>query len=173
MHYVENTDLINKKQNATLKGQIEKIYYFEKIDKVILFEVNGNKVRVYEAVKMRLESTIDCVHTINAIEFITDRNMIAICLNDKTIRFWEILNGSNRFMRTLHVPSTQKCLSYVKRRRKELLFSGGTQGAVYAWNIELFFSGEYKEQPNDPNYQPNQDGPGPGGRKKEEVTRAE
>lgn len=70
------------------------------------------------------------------------------------------------------MPSTQKCLSYVKRRKKELLFSGGTQGAVFAWNIELFFSKEYKSQPDDPDYVPNQDGPsmGPTGRK-QEVTR--
>jgi len=74
------------------------------------------------------------------------------------------------------VPSLQRCLSYVKRRKKELLFSGGTQAAIFAWNIDLFFSGDYKSQPMDPDYVPNQDGAG--GRKqdagpgqKQEVTR--
>ena len=67
-------------------------------------------------------------------------------------------------------------MSYVKRRRKELLFSGGTQGAVFAWNIELFFSGDYKPQPGDPDYVPNQDtgvnqAQGPGGRNKQEMTK--
>ena len=118
--------------------------------------------------------SIPCTGVINAIEFISERNAIAISLSDLTIRFYEILNGSNRFLRTLHVPSLQKCLSYVKRRKKELLFSGGTQGAVFAWNIELFFSFDYKSQPGDPDYVANQDAPtmqGPGGRKKQEVTR--
>ena len=50
------------------------------------------------------------------------------------------------------MPSLQRCLSYVSRNGKELLFSGGTQGAVFAWNIELFFSGDYKLQPADPDY---------------------
>lgn len=113
-----------------------------------------------------------CTGVINAIEFITERNAIAISLSDLTIRFYEILNGQNRFLRTLHVPSTQNCLSYVKRKKKELLFSGGTQGAVFAWNIELFFSVDYKLQPGDPDYMPNQDSlmAGPGARDKE-VTR--
>ena len=53
-----------------------------------------------------------------------------------------------------------------------MLFSGGTQGAVFAWNIELFFSKDYKPQAGDPDYVPNQDGmmAGPGSRDKE-VTR--
>lgn len=129
-------------------------------------------VRIYDAVKMKAEPEIKCKGVINAIEFITDRNAIAISLSDLTIRFYEVLNGSTRFLRTLHVPSLQRCLSYVKRRKKELLFSGGTQGAVFAWNIELFFSFDYKSKPGDPDYQANQDGPmqGSAGRK-QEVTR--
>ena len=83
-------------------------------------------VRIYDAVKMKAEPSITCTHMINAIEFITERNAIAISLSDLTIRFYEVLNGQSRFMRTLHVPSLQRCLSYVKRRKKELLFSGGT-----------------------------------------------
>ena len=101
-------------------------------------------VRIYDAVKMKAEPSIHCSGIINAIEFISERNAIAISLSDLTIRFYEIKNGQNHFMRTLHVPSLQRCLSYVKRRKKELLFSGGTQGAVFAWNIELFFAFDYK-----------------------------
>lgn len=112
-------------------------------------------VRIYDATKMKQEPSIPCSGVINAIEYITEKNAIAISLSDLTIRFYEIQNGQHRFLRTLHVPSTQKCLSYVKRRKKELLFSGGTQGAVFAWNIDLFFSKEYKSQPGDPDYVPN------------------
>ncbi len=111
---------------------------------MILFEANMRVVRIYDAVRMKPEPSIPCPGVINAIEFISERNAIAISLNDLTIRFYEVLNGQNRFLRTLHVPSTMKCLSYVKRKKKELLFSGGTQGAVFAWNIEDFFSKDYK-----------------------------
>lgn len=125
---------------------------------MILFETNMCKVRIYDAVKMKAEPEIKCSDRINAIEFISERNCIAISLSDLTIRFYDILSNNenkrqNRFLRTLHVPSTQKCLSYVKTRKKQLLFSGGTQGAVFAWNIELFFAGEYKLQPGDPDYE--------------------
>jgi len=170
MLYQESQDIVDRTPH---NGQIEKIYYFEKIDKVILFETNMRVVRIYDGVKMKPEPSIPCSGVINAIEFISDRNAIAISLSDLTIRFYEVQNGQHRFLRTLHVPSLQRCLAYVKRRTRQLLFSGGTQGAVFAWNIELFFSFDYKSQPGDPDYVPNQDGPamqGPGGRK-QEVTR--
>lgn len=152
MCYTESTEIIDRTPH---NGQIEKIYYFEKIDKVILFETNMRLVRIYDAAKMKPEPPIQCSDVINAIEFIADRNAIAISLSDKTIRFYEVLNGQHRFLRTLHVPTLQRCLSYVKRRKKELLFSGGTMGTVFAWNIELFFSFDYKLQIGDPDYVPN------------------
>jgi len=49
-------------------------------------------------------------------------------------------------------------MSYVKSRKKELIFSGGTHGAIFAWNIERFFSFDYKLQIGDPDYVPNPDG---------------
>lgn len=156
MMYQESQDIVDRTPH---NGQIEKIYYFEKIDKVIMFETNMRVIRIYDAAKMKQEPSIHCSGVINAIEFIEGRNAIAISLSDLTIRFYEIQNGANRFLRTLHVPSTQKCLAYVKRKRKELLFSGGTQGAVFAWNMELFFANDYKLQPGDPDYVANNDGP--------------
>ena len=87
MMYTESQDIIDKFPH---NGQIEKIYYFEKIDKVVLFECNMRIVRIYDAVTMKQETPIQCSDVINAIEFITDRNSIAISLSDLTIRFYEI-----------------------------------------------------------------------------------
>ena len=171
MHYTECSEIQDKTSH---NGQIEKIYYFEAVDKVIMFETNMKVVRIYDAVKMKQEKSIICPNVINAIEFIEERSAIAISLSNLTIRFYEIQNEGHRFLRTLHVPNTQKCLSYVKYKSKELLFSGGTQGAVFAWNMKLFFSQDYKLQPGDPDYQPNQDpviSSGSGGRKKQEITK--
>ena len=102
MMYTESKDL---KDRTAHNGQIERIYYFEKIDKVILFEQNMKIVRIYDAIKMKPEPSIHCSGVINAIEFISERNAIAISLSDLTIRFYEIKNGQNHFLRTLHVPS--------------------------------------------------------------------
>lgn len=87
MLYTESTEIIDKTPH---NGQIEKIYYFEKIDKVILFESSMKVVRIYDAVTMKQEPSIQCSGVINAIEFITERNLVAISLSDKTIRFYEI-----------------------------------------------------------------------------------
>jgi len=61
-------------------------------------------VRIYDAVKMKAEPSIKCKNVIHAIEFLPERNAIAISLSDPTIRFYEVLNGAHRFLRTLHVP---------------------------------------------------------------------
>ena len=69
--------------------------------------------------------------------------------------------GSNpyRFMRTLHVPSTQKCLAYVKSHKtKKILFSGGVQGAIFAWDINKLFEKDYVLQPGDPDFSGLNDG---------------
>ena len=89
------------------------------------------------------EMNIVCPEKINAIEFLPDRSVIAISLSDHTIRFYELKNGSSRFRKTLNVPSTILCMAYVKRRKKELLFSGGVQCIIYCWNVELIFSAEF------------------------------
>ena len=41
------------------------------------------------------------------------------------------------------MPSTQKCLCYVKRKRT--LFSAGTDGAVFAWLIDKIFQSDLFE----------------------------
>ena len=46
----EESKLEDKKSH---NNYIEKIYYFEKIDKVILFESNMKVVRIYDASKMK------------------------------------------------------------------------------------------------------------------------
>jgi hypothetical protein len=41
------------------------------------------------------------------------------------------------------VPSTQKCLSYIER--KKTLFSAGVDGAIFAWNVDKLFSSDLAE----------------------------
>lgn len=142
MQYYENEDIVDNNHN----GYIEKIYYFQQIDKVLLFEQNQRVIKIYDAPKMiQEEATITCSGPILAIEYISDRNAIAISLADLTIRFYDMGSNPYRFMRTLHVPSTQKCLAYVKSHKtKKILFSGGVQGAIFAWDINALFAQDYQ-----------------------------
>jgi len=55
MMYTESIDIVDRTPH---NGQIDKIYYFEKIDKVILFETGMRLVRIYDAVKMKIEKSI-------------------------------------------------------------------------------------------------------------------
>jgi hypothetical protein len=56
----------------------------------------------------------------------------------------------------LHVPSTQRCLAYV--RRKKVLFSGGVAGAIFAWDMDKLFEKDYVPQPGDPGFSSSNDG---------------
>lgn len=73
-------------------------------------------VRIYDAKTMQIEKSIQCVGVILAIEFCPDKNAIAVSLSDRTIVFFDTVSQNNKIVRWLHVPSTQKCLTYVQRK---------------------------------------------------------
>lgn len=89
--YHECPDIVDRSKH---NQYIEKIYYFSssKIDKVVLFETKSDKIKVYDAATMmqQEDSTINCPEVVNCIEFMPDRNAIAISLSDTTIRFYEL-----------------------------------------------------------------------------------
>jgi len=92
---------------------------------------------------MRCELDITCPGVILAIEFAPDKNAICVSLSDRTILFFDAGTATYKIVRKLHVPSTQKCLCYVKRRH--ILFSAGTDGAIFAWNMNKIFSNDFAE----------------------------
>jgi hypothetical protein len=98
-------------------SNIEKIYYFSQIDKVVLYEQGLNKVYICDAKTMVYEKTIECDGTILAVEFCADKNALAVSLSDRTIVFYDVTKHNNQnVVRWLYVPSTQKCLTYSQRK---------------------------------------------------------
>lgn len=100
-------------------------------------------MRIYDGLTMKNEMDIQCPGVILAIEFAPDKNAICVSLSDRTILFYDAGSASYKVIRKIHVPSTQKCLCYVKRKR--VLFSAGTDGAIFAWNMEKIFSNDFVE----------------------------
>jgi len=100
-------------------------------------------MRVYNGSTMRHEMDLVSSGSILAIEFAPDKNAIAVSLSDRTIVFHDATTATFKIIRRLHVPSTQKCLCYVKRKRT--LFSAGTDGAIFAWNMDKIFCNEFLE----------------------------
>ena len=100
-------------------------------------------MRIYDAVSMKLDIDIQCTGVILAIEFAPDKNAICVSLSDRTIIFFDASSSAYKIVRKLHVPSTQKCLCYIQR--KHTLFSAGTDGAIFAWNMNKIFSSDFAE----------------------------
>lgn len=65
---------------------------------------------------------------------IPDKNTLAVSLSDRTIVFFDT-QTTNKIIKQFHVPSTQKCLTYIER--KKVLFSAGVDGAIFAWNMNM------------------------------------
>ncbi len=103
MRYTESLDI---KDKTTHNNYIEKIFYFQQIDKVILYEQNMRLMRIYHAGSMKWEKDISCVGVILAIEFCSDKNAIAVSLSDRTIIFFDTANQNYKIVRRMHVPST-------------------------------------------------------------------
>jgi hypothetical protein len=138
------------KDPSTHNNHIERICYFERIDKVLLYEENMKNVRVYRGDDMTFVMDIVCDSNILSIEYCgAEKNAIAISLANRTIVF---LDGSTiakskegesgrgtNFMRKLHVPCTQKCLRYIKRKQGDLLFAAAVNGNIFAFNLKALF----------------------------------
>lgn len=139
MNYYESSIV----DTTTHNNYIEKIYYMQQIDKVLCYEQNMKTLRIYNGETMKFEHDIVCPKSILAVEFLPDKNSIAVSVSNRTILFYDSNTTNDKIMRKIHVPSTQNCLSYVKR--KKLLFSAGADGAIFAWNMEKIFSNDFVE----------------------------
>lgn len=49
-------------------------------------------IRIYDAVTMNIEKSIQCVAVILAIEYCIDKNALAVSLSDRTIVFFDTKN---------------------------------------------------------------------------------
>lgn len=127
---------------------IEKIHYFPQIDKIVLYEQNFPFIRIYSGAHMIFETELRCPAVILAVEFISGigRDSICVSLSDRTFFFFEVSSNQSTPYKpgpTFHLPSTQNCLCYVPR--KNILFSAGTDGTVFAWQIDKILTNDYSD----------------------------
>lgn len=99
---------------------------------------------------MIFETELRCPAVILAVEFIIERNSICVSLSDRTFIFFEVSSNQSTPYKpgpTFHLPSTQNCLCYVPR--KNILFSAGTDGTVFAWQIDRILHSDYSDISNE------------------------
>lgn len=101
------------KDPTTHNNYIERIYYFQQIDKVILYEQNMKNMRIYNGSTMKHEIDIACPSVILAIEFISDKNSICVSVSDRTLIFFDAGSAVYKQIRKFNLPKTQRCLCYV------------------------------------------------------------
>ena len=146
MRYIESQDI---KDKSVHQAPLEKIYYFDQIDKVVIYETNMRRIQIYDGKSMREIRSISCGGVVLAVEYLQNKNSLAVSLSDRTIIFFDVTNlitntSREKIDRKLHVPSTQKCLTYVQRLNT--LFSAGVDGAIFAWDMDKLFSNEFQEK---------------------------
>ena len=135
MEYEEAKHLRDTKAH---NAYIEKIYYFQEIDRMVLFERDMKHLRIYDGLTMRHETDINCNSVILAVEFIPDKNAICVSLSDRTFIFYSAKPKDYVRLRKFNLKFIQKNLCYVKRKR--VMFSAQTDCTVNAWDIEEIFA---------------------------------
>lgn len=65
MKYIES----NIKDNTIHTNPIEKIFFFEKINKIVMFESAMRNIKIFEAKTMKTLDDIECPSVILAVEF--------------------------------------------------------------------------------------------------------
>lgn len=103
-------------------------------------------LRIYHGASLKHEKDIPCAGTILAVEFIIERNSICVSLSNRTFIFFDASSNTSTPYKpgpTFLLPSTQNCLCYVPR--KNILFSAGTDGTVFAWQIDKILHNDYSE----------------------------
>ena len=103
-------------------------------------------MRIYNGLNMKWDTDIACPGCILAIEYISAKNSICVSLSDRTFLFFDAGSALYKKQKTFNLPSTQKCLCYVNRKR--VLFSAGTDGAVFAWIVDKIFQNDPNDQDN-------------------------
>jgi len=101
-------------------------------------------MRIYDGPTMNHEIDVACPAVILAIEYISDKNSICVSLSNRTFLFFDASSPIYKQQKKFNLPSTQKCLCYVKRKR--VLFSAGTDGAVFAWMVDKIFLNDYEDE---------------------------
>jgi hypothetical protein len=79
----------NIKDPTPHNNYIEKIHYFQEIDKLVLFEQNMKNLRIYNGLTMKHEKDILCASVILAVEYIPDKNSICVSLSNRTFIFFD------------------------------------------------------------------------------------
>ena len=140
-------------RDTTTHNIIEKIYYVEELDIVIIFERKMRVMKIYDAMSMKMNHEIVCDGIIQAIECIPDWNVIAVVLSNLNLVFYDatntvkpadkfssVISPSFKIMRKLELPATQKCMKYIAR--KKVLFLAGINGAILALDLDAIFNNE-------------------------------
>ena len=126
------------RDTTTHNAYIEKIHYFQEIDRMVLYERNMTKLRLYDGATLKHDKDLPCNSPILAVEFIPDKNSICVSLSDRTFVFFDATPGAYKRTRKFNLRFIQKNLCYVKR--KKVMFSAQTDCTVNAWNIEEIFA---------------------------------
>jgi hypothetical protein len=63
-------------------------------------------MRIYNGLSMRNELDIHCKGVILAIDYLQDKNAIAVSLSDRSIVFYDSGASNYKILRTIQVPST-------------------------------------------------------------------
>ena len=100
-------------------------------------------LKIYDAKTLKQVYELSIPNTtINTFAYIPQNNSISICASDRFLYFYDC--DTYKLQRRFQLPDIQLLLTYFCNGRK-ILFSGGSSGLIYGWDIDKIFGDEFLE----------------------------
>ena len=115
---------------------IEKVYYFEGVDKIVTCEHHSKILRIYNAHCDTIK-TVSSGGVVLCADHLSEHGHYAVSSSDLQLTFYD--DSTYRQIKSVPVPSSQICLSWSPTDNNGIghagtLFSAGVSGTIYAWD---------------------------------------
>lgn len=122
---------------------IDKLFYFNSIDKMGVMEQNMRTLKIYNAETIRYEKTYLVTSGIAlGAEYIQEFHVIVITSSDKSLLIFSAAN--DKLLRKIVTPDSQHAL--VWSHHFQVLFTAGMEGKVYGWVMDEILNPDRKTE---------------------------
>lgn len=113
-------------------SMIDKLYYFDQIDKLVICETGCRQLKIYNA-RCQLQHTIERnAGIVLSATHLSSLNQYAIASSDLQLSIYD--DSTYRLHKSFHTPTSQSCMHWYNEN--QTLFTSGSSGIIYAWDIE-------------------------------------
>lgn len=137
-HYYDNSDALDSSALNRHRHDISKFAKIPNLCQFAMVEDHKNAIYVFNSRAMKQIATIQTESAPVALEYVSDRDLLVASSADMTVSTYSMSdpNHNRRYRQksSWSTPGVQMALAYMPAN--QLLYSGGTNGNLYSWDIQ-------------------------------------